>query len=1096
MYEILKYVIPGAAVGTTLEQVDLKLKEARSDPRMKKLLCQYNYEKVLDVAAVLVNKGVFEVNQGSTLSYVAACRAAKIAKGDLTEDKDDLEQSPESGKENTSAFRSLRSSASEANASTTPEAKKSIETSDTATKQFDLLLQEHLKASKSPSTTSATSSSLERVKASEHVSSKQPAAEAEPVEATAKAADNQTERYRVPLKNEQGLYYEEYLDKVYQILKLDLKGLRYNNRGGFRQLVRKINKIADTNHELEEARQQHGVMDVFHISYWMARRGLFLVDYIRFPRFREAAREASEILPGYTIKYARTDNHASTEAAPMANARSTELRTLSLESSSSTETLEPSNSIETPVQSVMVTERDHSTGAFIPAPQESENATKASKQLPSPAPWEPIKIPSMHEVEPTTSRDAIPESWKMRFLVTQEGLEILDDIDLVHNEPVEFEDYTYVRLPSAQELELVSDQDGQLNVNGLRLLDYDSPEIHARKLVQDTPSEVPTPVPVQDLLPVSDPDVQHNVNGLRLLDSQPSDVPAPVPTQNLSGLVRSEKAEIVTDERYGKPSKVLIVSGIGMGINIKHLFKSFANVLPVDINFNPSKRVAVIEFTNIEAAKKALEAKHGTFLGGRALNCEFSSKSSLQDQVGIRKIVPKQPVDDHIDDSPLTSEPPNVKDMISVPKAIATNTVAQGPKEMMKKSVGEALATVAAEAVRHGRTQILADELLLSSEPEPPNQTTFSRRLPRRQRYLEPTKIAQPVTKEPASSIEARPDKPRTEDRAETTTVKSRSAESEDDLSKVDDAYREAVKGASTDQATANDLEADGDIYTDEPVLTFRAWRLLSQNAGLKKGPSDHIPPDIEQYATIPVPRTHAYYLPHPTQIKVLSGLQVSLEQVCFRYLERKHPELLKGTPTRWGIDSAHALELNKYMYLLGTLIVPTSKVFRESGGSKDLQALVRSMAGLRHNAVHRFRVDIGSLCFWASDAVKLAKLLNDHEAVRRFSSLVSSLMHQKRMIEAEKMKAEESLLAMVKELAAKRAELNRAEREAMTAFNAAHNKHFDHDFQRLDKIIDARIPLDHGFGVELEETSSAEESSAAKPTSGIFGRIKSWFGA
>ncbi|KAK6003590.1 hypothetical protein QM012_009361 [Aureobasidium pullulans] len=95
-------------------------------------------------------------------------------------------------------------------------------------------------------------------------------------------------------------------------------------------------------------------------------------------------------------------------------------------------------------------------------------------------------------------------------------------------------------------------------------------------------------------------------------------------------------------------------------------------------------------------------------------------------------------------------------------------------------------------------------------------------------------------------------------------------------------------------------------------------------------------------------------------------------------------------------------------------------------------------------------------------------------------------------------MRAEETLLVTVRALAGERARLDRAERRAMVEFNAAHKRFFPHDSKTLDEVIDAEIPLDHGFGIDLEETSSPEETPVAadKPTSDIFGKIKSWLGA
>ncbi|KAH0420644.1 hypothetical protein KCU90_g9830, partial [Aureobasidium melanogenum] len=677
----------------------------------------------------------------------------------------------------------------------------------------------------------------------------------------------------------------------------------------------------------------------------------------------------------------------------------------------------------------------------------------------------------------------------------------------------------------------------------------------------------------------SDHGSELNVNGLRLLDSEPPKSPTPVAVQNPTEPISSAKAEVVTDEQDRKPSKVLFVSGIGRGINIKHLFKEFADVCPVNVDFDTSKRVAVIEFTDIEAATKALKAKHGVFLNGRALNCEFGSESSLHDQVGIptiaseqptddhrddespipkeivvneqfgtpskflhvvgiaksvniehlfeefadvspvdishvgswpygffeftdieaatkaikakhgtflcckklkcmfsrsenpftksvgiRTVASKQPIDDHGDEDSSVPEPLKVGDTISAPTTITTDiiavstgttvgTVAQVPEEIMKEFVGEAPTEITEEAVRYAPTQTVADELMLSSEPDPLDQTASLRKIPKRQRKVKKAKAAQSMIKEPAPSIESRLDKSVFEtlsesirDQAETTTVEPPGATSDDEPLYDGGLYNESASSSSIDQATFHDLEKDDLVYEDEPSssdeLQSKAHQELLREPGLKKGPTvDRILPEIRQYATIPVPRTRAYYLPYSSQNRVLSGLQASLEQVCFRYLQRKHPELLKETPTRWAIDSAHAFELNRYICLLGGLIAPSPGVDLGPGGSQSLQALIKSIAGQRHHAVHRFRVDIEALRFWAVDAVRLAELLEDPEAARQFSSLVSSLEAQQDRIKAEKMKAEEDLLITVRELAAKRAELLRVEREAMTAYEAAHKQ-------------------------------------------------------
>ncbi|KAH0369223.1 hypothetical protein KCU65_g3416, partial [Aureobasidium melanogenum] len=1305
MYNNLKYVIPGTTIGTTLDQLDLKLKEAQSDPLIRELMCEYKYENILDVTKVLVAKGVFEIDQGFTLSYLAACRAARKAR-DIAEKGDDIAQASGSGKDDTSTFRTLRSTVSEANVPTTSEANKSTASSDTAAKQFDSLLQEHLEASKSPSITSVVPPSLEPAKAAEHDSLEQMNDEDELDTETVEAAGELKKRKNVPLRDEQGLYYEEHLERIYQILKPDLRGNDYNTTGRSAMLRRDFTQMLETNSEFQEACQRHGLTAVRYLMGSLVLRGLFFVDYVKFPSYREAAEEAFKLVPRYpklvtsTRAVVSDDNGMPSSKAPTTAKQqpAASRESSDLESSDTTQSFEAS---------VPETQRDHSTNASAAMDLETSLTTEALKELSQTSPWESIKFPNMYEIEPSISRDAIPEFWKMKFFPAQEKLEILHNINSVHDEIANSMDCTYIRLPSMQELESWSDHDSELNVNGLRLLDFEPPESSTPVLVQNS-------------------------------------------TESGS----SADAEVVTDEQDRKPSKVLFVSGIGRGINVKHLFKEFADVCPVNVNFNASKRVAVIEFTDIEAATKALEAKHGVVLSGRALNCEFGNESSLNGQVGVRTIAseqptdyqkdiesvitkeddiineqlgtpskvlfvgcihksvnvirlikefaefspvdiqysvfkrvaliefadikaatealkakhgtllcgkalncafnrdddplrktvgvrtiapdqpsddhkdakstvpeevmanesstpskvlivggiqesvnavrlynefadvspvdirinyPKrfafvefsdikaaekalrakrddllngtaltftfsneipqenrvgarknafeQPIDEHIDDLSSTSVPPKVEDTVSVPTATTMGTVARVPEEIMKESVGKAPTDITAETVRYAPTQSIADELMLFSEPDPLDQTTPSRKSSRRQRKVARAKAAQSMTKEREPTTETELDKSVFEtstesikNQAETTTVEPPGATSDDRPLYDGGAYNESASSSSIDLETLHDLEKDDLVYENEPPsldeplsldeppsldepsssdeLKSKAYQELLREAGLKKGPIvDRIPPEIRQYATIRVPRTRAYYLPYSSQNRVLSGLQASLEQVCYRYLQRRHPKLLEETPVRWAIDSAHAFELNRYVYLIEGLIVPNANVDMGPGGSRSLPALVKSIAALRHHAVHRFRVDIGALRFWAVDAVRLAKLLDDPEAARQFSSLVSSLEAQHNRMKAEKMKAEEDLLVTVRELAAKRAELLRMEREAMTAYEAAH-KELPTRTEELDRAIDANIPLDHGFSVEWKETSSVEGTSSAKPASGIFGRIKSWFGA
>jgi flagellar biosynthesis GTPase FlhF len=139
---------------------------------------------------------------------------------------------------------------------------------------------------------------------------------------------------------------------------------------------------------------------------------------------------------------------------------------------------------------------------------------------------------------------------------------------------------------------------------------------------------------------------------------------------------------------------------------------------------------------------------------------------------------------------------------------------------------------------------------------------------------------------------------------------------------------------------------------------------------------------------------------------------------------------------------------------------------------------LYESMIALRHHAVHRTRVNIQALRQWTSDASIFAATLGDSTAAAKYAPLDEYLEVQYRRIEADRREAEDRLLATVKDLAKKRAELDRVEREAMRRFEEEHKQSSERVLVDLDRVIDASDPLDHGLKVSFQETSPTEPSS------------------
>ncbi|KAI0191402.1 hypothetical protein EV127DRAFT_363792 [Xylaria flabelliformis] len=146
------------------------------------------------------------------------------------------------------------------------------------------------------------------------------------------------------------------------------------------------------------------------------------------------------------------------------------------------------------------------------------------------------------------------------------------------------------------------------------------------------------------------------------------------------------------------------------------------------------------------------------------------------------------------------------------------------------------------------------------------------------------------------------------------------------------------------------------------------------------------------------VPSLFPVYLPLRTQHRILTNVQSILEEVCFDYAERFMPEILKKN--RW--DCSEAAELN----LWSAEFLQRQNEFsdRAEDVRKPLNSLLRSVADIRHTAVHR-------ICISAKGLEQF--LLN---AEKRNKHVLSS-------------KLKETL----KRIAAQRAELDRIEEMAIS---------------------------------------------------------------
>ncbi|KAG2162061.1 hypothetical protein JADG_001800 [Aureobasidium aubasidani] len=246
------------------------------------------------------------------------------------------------------------------------------------------------------------------------------------------------------------------------------------------------------------------------------------------------------------------------------------------------------------------------------------------------------------------------------------------------------------------------------------------------------------------------------------------------------------------------------------------------------------------------------------------------------------------------------------------------------------------------------------------------------------------------------------------------------------------------------------------------------------------------VPEEISQYATMPVPETYDLYLPYRVQHKLLTYLQASLETVCFGYLKREHSHTLEGSDSLREVEYPENLELPQYVNIFREHVEFDSQALNKYL-DKPVKYLYNFLVWLRHYTVHRRQVNIGYLYVWVNDARSLAKLVGDSKAAEQFETTQLKLERLLAGLKRRRVKYEDKLLAKVKGLAAKRAELDRLEKEAMETY--------------VKDVKRSKTRAENSLSVKLEdlvpEPEKAQDVSSPEPASGgILSGLKSLVGA
>lgn len=180
---------------------------------------------------------------------------------------------------------------------------------------------------------------------------------------------------------------------------------------------------------------------------------------------------------------------------------------------------------------------------------------------------------------------------------------------------------------------------------------------------------------------------------------------------------------------------------------------------------------------------------------------------------------------------------------------------------------------------------------------------------------------------------------------------------------------------------------------------------------------------------------------------------------------------------TKHSWDSPDCVELNIWMGIFRSReeLFDPQKVTALGSSFADLRS---SIASIRHTAVHRLRVTAGRVETMLADAEMFATLLADETCVRQISRLRRETHSVVEEFGREKDLLELRYLEKRREIAARRAELDRIERAAWTSTFEEDKQYQSFAGTHLEEIINApETTLHSAANSEGDETSEEDTS-------------------
>ncbi|ENH69790.1 hypothetical protein FOC1_g10009290 [Fusarium oxysporum f. sp. cubense race 1] len=186
-------------------------------------------------------------------------------------------------------------------------------------------------------------------------------------------------------------------------------------------------------------------------------------------------------------------------------------------------------------------------------------------------------------------------------------------------------------------------------------------------------------------------------------------------------------------------------------------------------------------------------------------------------------------------------------------------------------------------------------------------------------------------------------------------------------------------------------------------------------------------------------------YLPFPTEHLLMEKLQKVLETACYEYGVRELSSIVQHRD--W--DCPESVELNQWAELLGH-----EGNLKRQGTGKALNELLRSIAQIRHTAVHRLRTNSRGLEQFLADAEDLARILGDNIYTQVISQMRLDAQSTLRELAQNKQFIQLQLEEAQEEIAKQRAELDQKEQENLRRMEREDKRYRAMAGQRLQQAL------------------------------------------